>query len=266
MSVQFTRCTFCIVSAVLLVVAGSYQNASGQESSLKRDQKVRVFGKGALSYGQTGYVAGFKNGMLYLTNGGDFRIDRAITNAGDTVGFPYAGARYIPGTDTLTGMTDNGDTVSFPLADIARIDAQYYTKSTRRNVTFDRNTLRSRLRYGTKYPDLQVVPIDSILQIKVWHNSSALAPMLGVLIGGAAGYGMAVATKSDDDLAEWVNEAVYGRDYRIVLGVATGAVLGGMVGAVIGRGHWQELKVNELHMSLVPEYRNGPGLSLAVKF
>ncbi len=271
MSLQFTRRTFGVVSAVLLVTAGLYQRASGEGIPLKRDQKVRVmYGNGSGLYPQIGYFVGINQGKLYMTSRGEFSIDidRVMTNSGDTVNFPYAGARYNAATDTLTGVTSKGDTVSLALDDVTRIEVQYFTKDVKAKTTFDRHTVRSRLRYGAKYPDLKTVPVDSIRRLEVWHESSTIAPFLGMVVGGIAGYFAAEAayTPSDDPWEDaFRNELTKGGTGKVIF-VVTGVIAGGLVGGVIGRGHWKEVEIKGPRVSIAPVVRDGPGLSLAVKF
>jgi hypothetical protein len=278
MLTQIARPTWYIGSAVLLVVFGSYQTVSGKEAPVpKHDQKVQVYSKDALSSPQIGYMAGIKNGVLYLTSGGEFTINGAITNAGDSLSFPYGGARYNSKTDTLSGIDINGDTLRYLLEDISSIQVQFLKANAQPKTTLDRSTARRRLQFGAKYPDVRMVPIDSIQQLKVWHRTSVLAPVLSVLAGVIGGAVLATGETPDTSFevhqmiiwgipATWVDTIVHKEDPKMLLDFFVGASIGVAVAYLLGRGHWKEIEVEKSAISLMPLYRRNPGLSLSVRF
>jgi hypothetical protein len=110
------------------------------------------------------------------------------------------------------------------------------------------------------------IPVASVTRIDV-HRGRHGHPWRGAGIGflaGAATGAVAGAILCQDGCIEWDTGAV------VALGAAvfsaSGAVVGGVVGAFIKTDKWEEVPLDRLHLSFVPEWDGRLTLGLSVSF
>jgi hypothetical protein len=111
------------------------------------------------------------------------------------------------------------------------------------------------------------VPVDSVTRFDVsarrqshpWRGAG-----IGFVAGAATGAVAGVITCGDGGCTEWGTGAV------VVVGAAVfsaaGAVIGGVVGAFVKTDRWEEVPLDQLRVSVVPQRDNRFALALSVSF
>jgi hypothetical protein len=108
-------------------------------------------------------------------------------------------------------------------------------------------------------PGLVALPRATVAQVEVGHTSGHA--LQGALIGAstAALVGLSVA-------AGCVFNCPEVRDQDILLGVAAGAILGGVVGAAIRSPQWQVTYPEQVGLRLAPQHGGGLAVGLSLRF
>jgi len=100
------------------------------------------------------------------------------------------------------------------------------------------------------------VPFSSITSVERLHGTRGHA-FLGVILGGAAGAGVALAVDSGEDDAD---DETFGTGGTIALGAGS-AVVGGLLGHLIRTDRWTQVDPGSWSMAIAP---TGDGLTASV--
>ncbi|MCH9024344.1 MAG: hypothetical protein IH931_03340 [candidate division Zixibacteria bacterium] len=267
------RLIFLLTLSVLFI--GALNLTAGTEFPLKNGDKVRIYTKykitnlvkGHKTELMQGFVAGFENDILLISNKGDVKLDRVVRTDGSIVEFSYVGAKYDTVSRSLLGIDKNGEVIGIPLIEINYVDVIFDIKRKQVSVKLNSDVLHSRLRYVNSYPELLYkIPIDSITKVKKWKKTNSSVIALAALAGGVAALIYGVQNEEDDEpesLGDFINPS---REANIFIDVGLGIVAGGAIGYLIGKSRWSEIPVEKLKIGLQPTSKNGVGLSLTVSF
>ena len=266
-----------ILLTLSVVFIGALNLTAGTEFPLKSGDKVRIYTKykitnlvkGHKTELMQGFVAGFENDILLISNKGDVKLDRVVRTDGSIVEFSYVGAKYDTVSRSLLGIDKNGEVIGIPLIEINYVDVIFDIKRKQVSVKLNSDVLHSRLRYVNSYPDLLYkIPIDSITKVKKWKKTNSSVIALAVIAGGVLGYVRGVQIHEDDEPDPSCILYCYeqSRETKIAIGVMFWSVAGGAIGYLIGKSRWSEIPVEKLKIGLQPTSKNGVGLSLPVSF
>ncbi len=128
----------------------------------------------------------------------------------------------------------------------------------------DADSLVMRPEYGG--PSRLVIPLASLTRFEVHRGGKShvgAGAGYGALAGAVIGVGSAAILCSSDDCDEYTG-AVY-----LVLGgggAVAGLLIGSIVGALITTERWEEIPLDRLRVSVVPQRDGRFGLGLSVRF
>ena len=267
-----------ILLTLSVVFIGALNLTAGTEFPLKSGDKVQIYTKymitnlvkGHKTKFMQGFVAGFENDILLISNKGDVKLDRVVRTDGSIVEFLYVGAKYDTVSRSLLGIDKNGEVIGIPLIEINYVDVIFDIKRKQVSVKLNSDILHSRLRYVNSYPELLYkIPIDSITKVKKWRKTNSSVIALAIIGGGVAGYIYGAQVEEDDEpdpSCFLFCDKLISRETKIGFDVVLGVVAGGAIGYLIGKSRWSEIPVEKLKIGLQPTSKNGVGLSLTVSF
>lgn len=102
------------------------------------------------------------------------------------------------------------------------------------------------------------VPFSGVTRCRV-QDGSRRNTLAGALIGAAVGGGITSAVTLSNDFSDHVTEP-------IVMGTGGGAVIGGLIGALVKSDRWTNLPIGSLGLGVRALGRSSLGLSLSLTF
>jgi len=109
------------------------------------------------------------------------------------------------------------------------------------------------------------IPLAGITRLEVSRGKSLLPVVLGAVVGTAAGgaVGIAVANASDCPFLDPCEEDLLGPP---VFGAAIGALAGAALGVAFRRERWEEVPLDRLRVSIVPQRGGRLGFGMSLRF
>ncbi|MEE9442340.1 MAG: hypothetical protein V3V99_06695 [candidate division Zixibacteria bacterium] len=210
-----------------------------------------------------GKVIKISNDSIHIGQEGEVQIYGVMKHDSTFINFAYPGARYDSPEQTITGRLESGEKITIPLTEVEYADVIIKLPRDTAHLKFKAKTVHARFRFGAKYPELRVIPIESINEIYVWHSSQDGLKPICTLSGLVVGiiWGTAEYHNQEDSFISFRKEF-----FTITCG-GIGLLLGVAVGKIAaGHDHWEKASVSQFNIGIGQINKDAVGVSMVYRF